>query len=284
MIGMLFLYLVGTLTLQTSMSYQPPLHLQVSSPAMIITAEPILSADAAIVMEESSGMVIYNKNAHNKHAIASLTKLMTSLLILENTVLQQSYIVPASAVALEGRKAGLFSGEELSIADLLRAALIHSGNDAAQTLAIGLDGSNAEFVKRMNLRAYYLGMKESLFANPHGLDHPDNYSSAFDVALLAKKILEFDFVRSTVQRTAADISDRSGAITHQLETTNELLSSDFPVYGLKTGTTDAAGQCFVGLIKIAGKNYIIVILGSENRFQDTKALIWALRNSENINS
>ncbi len=277
MIGMLFLYLIGSLTMHGSMQHAVPLHMHVSAPTAVIDTAPLISADTALVMEEDSGIIVYAKNPHKPHAIASITKLMTALVILENTVLQQTYVVPYSATAIEGRKAFLLAGEELTIADLLRATLIHSGNDAAITLAVGMSGSEAEFVRQMNLRAFYLGMKESSFANPHGLDHADNYSTAFDVALLAKKILEYDFVRTTVQRISATISGVDGARSYELETTNELLSSSFPVFGLKTGTTDAAGQSFVGLVKIEGKNYIIVILGSQDRFLDTKALIWALR-------
>lgn len=278
MISMLFLYLVGNLTFQATMLDGHQLQMSVSAPPVAIERAPVLSAQAAVVMEESSGMVIFAKNPHEERAIASITKLMTALVMLENTVLQQTAIVPVSATTIEGRKAKLFAGEELTIADLLRAALIHSGNDAALTLAIALDGSVDTFAERMNLRAYYLGMRDSSFANPHGLDDPNNFSTAFDVALLAKKSLEYPFVRETVQRISLTISDTSGQFVHELETTNELLSSSFPVFGLKTGTTDEAGQCFVGLVKHQGKNYIVVVLGSEDRFLDTKALIWALRN------
>lgn len=254
--------------------------MSVAAPEMRITTEPVLSADASLVMGQESGMILFAKNPKIKRPIASLTKLMTALVTLEDTSLEKTYQVPAEAAAIEGSSMQLVTGEKIQGAGLLKGLLINSGNDAAMTLALNIDKTVADFVERMNIRAHFLGMEDTHFANPHGLDHLDNYSTAFDIALLAKQLLQYQFVRDTTQKITDSVTDISGNFTHPLETTNELLKTTYPVFGLKTGTTEAAGQCFVGLIRLDGKNYIIVILGSENRFKDTKALIWALRNRD----
>jgi len=253
-----------------------PIDMQIFPPQKNITEEVKISAQSALVMDVESGMVIYQKNIHEKRSIASLTKLMTALIVLQETNLWETAEVKADAPLIEGGKMFLLSGEKMKVSDLLTGLLVRSANDSAVALAEYAGGTLSEFVQMMNLRAHYLGLKDTHFANPHGLDDPQNYSTAFDIALLAKKLLQSDFVRNTVQIQETVVSDVSGEFHHTLKTTNELLHSPFPIYGLKTGTTDAAGQCFVGLVKRSGREYLIVVLGSEDRFYDTKTLIWAI--------
>ncbi len=255
----------------------PVLNMSISVPQKDISESVEITAESALIMEVSSGMVIFGKNIHEQRSIASLTKLMTALVVLEEENIWNTASVSEEAVSVEGSSMYLLTGESLRISDLLIGVLVRSANDAALVLAEQAGESVKEFVQMMNRRAHYLGMKNTHFSNPHGLDDPENYSTAFDVALLSKKMIESDFVRRTAQIRKTSVSDITNSFSHELKTTNMLLSSPFSIYGLKTGTTDQAGECFVGLTKISGKEYLIVILGSSERFQDTKALIWAIR-------
>lgn len=241
-----------------------------------ITANIELSAESVLVMEIDSGVTVFEKNPGEKRAIASITKLMTALITLEEKILWETVSVPLEAAEIEGAQMHLLMGEKLQIGDLLQGLLIRSGNDAAVTLAFASAENIPAFVKKMNRKAHLLGLQNTSFANPHGLDDPEGYSTAHDVALLAKKILEYDFVRKTVLIRKIVVTDITGEFPHELKTTNKLLGTPFPIYGLKTGTTDEAGECFVGLTEVGGKEYLLVILGSESRFQDAKGLIWAL--------
>lgn len=281
MTGLLTLYLVGQLFLSAPADVGgilPPLRITVSAPPERLDRSVEVTAKAALVMEVESGMVLFAKNPSERLPIASLTKLMTALVTLEQVSLGATAVVPAAAVQVEGRKAYLAAGEELTVDDLLRALLIHSANDAAVTLAARVSGTEADFVKAMNRRAHFLGLKNTNFSNPHGLDEAENYASAFDISLIAKKLLGLPFTRPTVMARERTIADTGARFSHRLQTTNELLFTDFPVYGLKTGTTELAGECFIGLVRVDGREYLVTVLGSSNRFDDTKALIWALQN------
>jgi D-alanyl-D-alanine carboxypeptidase len=282
--GLLAIYLIGELFFGAAPAENippvPSLRLTVAAPAEPLTKTVELSAKAALIMEIDSGMVLYAKSADERLPVASLTKLMTALLILEQIALEATAVVPQAAAQVEGRKAYLAGGEELTVADLLRALLIHSANDAAVTLATRMSGTEAEFVTAMNRRAHFLGLKNTRFSNPHGLDQADHYASAFDITLIAKKLLDIPFARQTVQLRERTVTDTGGRFSHRLQTTNELLYSDFPVFGLKTGTTDQAGECFVGLVRVNGRKFLVTVLGSSDRFGDTKALIWALQNQD----
>lgn len=247
-----------------------------SPPPPYLLEQVELSAESVLIVEMESGMPLYAKNAKEERAVASLTKLMTALLLLEQGNLSRTTFISQEAASIEGSQAKLLSGEELYLDDLLEALLIKSANDAAIAIAQAHSGNTEAFVQQMNHRAAVLGMEQTHYQNPHGLDELDHYSSAFDLSLLARKLLEYQQVRPIVGTPKAVITDTTGAFEHELQTTNELLLSPFPISGLKTGTTDEAGQCFIGLMPWKGKEYLIIVLGSENRFQDTKALIWAM--------
>lgn len=240
-----------------------------------------VSAHSAVVLDVATGVALFTKNEREHRSIASLTKLMTAILVLEqyHNQLDTSATIPSLAMEVEGSRMFLLSGEEMTIANLLRGLLIRSANDAAVTLANTVGGTQEHFVELMNRRAHYLGLENTHFTNPHGLDNPENYSTARDVAFLAKYALTFPFIRETVSLREETVFDVSGKFSHTLKTTNELLGTSFPIFGLKTGTTEEAGECFVGLATLDKRDFLIVLLGSENRFQDTKALLWSLENS-----
>lgn len=253
--------------------------LPIAPPAKTINKEVEITAESALIMERDSAMIIYAKNIYEPKAMASLTKLMTALLILEDSDLWAVATTPEYATTVEGARMKLLPGENIYVKSLFTALLVRSGNDAAITLANFHSDSEMKFVEAMNDRARSLGLQNTQFKNAHGLDEVGHYSTAFDLAILANYLLDYQLIRDTVQIRKTTVYDITGEHEHELTSTNELLWSPFPVYGLKTGTTDEAGQCLIVYSKIDGQEYIIVILGSEDRFLDAKALIWSIRES-----
>lgn len=254
----------------------PPLTLHIAPLTQPIEKRVVLSADAAMVMDVESGAILYKKNIHKKRPIASLTKLMTALLTVERTRDDDVVRVSQRAYAAPGSQMHLLANERVYAKNLLMGLLIRSANDAAIALAEHISGTEEAFVVEMNRKARQMGLFDTQYKNAHGLDAEGAYSSAFDVTLLAKRLIANAKVREIVRQKEATITDVNKKIIHKVQTTNWLLSSPFPVYGVKTGTTEKAGQCFVALVKVRGREYLITVLGSTRRFSDTKALLWAL--------
>ncbi len=240
---------------------------------------PVLNAKSTLSMDLKSGTILYEKNAHQRLPIASITKLMTMLIILEENALNETVTVTANAARTEGSNMNLQAGEQISLNSLLQGTLIHSANDAAVALAEHNTGSTEKFVEKMNKRALELGLVNTHYANPTGLDHPDNYSSAYDIAQLSRIVYKKDFIRNTATTPEITVHSLNKNITHRLEATNELLDSYLNIKGLKTGRTDAAGQCFSAIAQNDQNNEIItVVLNSPDRFQETKILVdWSFR-------
>jgi serine-type D-Ala-D-Ala carboxypeptidase (penicillin-binding protein 5/6) len=170
-------------------------------------------------------------------------------------------------------------GEKITIENLLYGMLIHSGNDAAFALAKADSGNIDDFVKKMNKKAEVLGLKNTHFTNPIGLDDKDAYSTAYDLYLLSKFAYSNNFIKNAVKQTKKEIASSNHKIVHELENTNQLLKSYLDVEGLKTGTTDEAKQCLITIAKNKKGNKIItIILGSDDRFGESKILIdWTFR-------
>ncbi len=176
--------------------------------------------------------------------MASTTKIMTALIVLERANLDDELTVPASAV-IEGSSGRLETGERLSVRQLLIALLVASGNDAAVTLAEGVGGSQQAFVSDMNARARELGLAHTHFANAHGLDAPGHYSSVRDLVKLASVAMRDPFFRRTVSRRRASIPGPEGEGLRRYESENVLLDVDSDIDGVKTGMTDDAGFALV---------------------------------------
>ena len=243
------------------------------APARAATA-PDISADNAILVETSAGDVLFERRPDRPVPIASTTKLMTALIVLEETRL--SDIMPASRYrpAPVESQLGLAVGEEMTVADLLRALLLVSANDAAVTLAEGVSGSRAEFVRDMNARARELGLEDSRFANPIGLDAPGNRSTARDLVRLTLKLRSFPFFRRTVAREEVILD--SGNQVRKIENRNTLVSHP-RVDGVKTGHTRQAEYVLVGSGRSQlGVRLISVVLGAPteaDRNEDTMDLL-----------
>ncbi len=222
-------------------------------------APPVVNALSAVVVEESSGRIIYNKNALEKRSIASTTKIMTALVALENGNPEDKVIVSKRAAAIGGSTAGLREGEQYTLRELLYAMLMISGNDAAIAIAEHIGGSVEDFAVMMNDRARSLGAVNSHFITPHGLDRTDQYSTAYDVALITIEALKNPLFCTIVSTSSSNIPG------HSLYNTNELLSSYPGADGVKTGFTGQAGRCLVSTAKKNGMRLISVVLGSPTR-------------------
>jgi D-alanyl-D-alanine carboxypeptidase (penicillin-binding protein 5/6) len=226
-----------------------------------------LSAQRAILMDAATGRVLYEKNADEQSLIASTTKIMTGLLAAESGRLQETCQIPPEAVGIEGSSLYLKAGEELTLEQLLYGTMLRSGNDAAMALALALAGNEAAFVAQMNEKAAALGLKDTHFANPHGLDHEGNYSTARDLAKLACAALENPVFRQVVSTKEYAFGIRC-LVNH-----NKLLWRYEGAIGVKTGYTKAAGRLLVSAAERDGRRLVAVTMDAPNDWADHAALL-----------
>lgn len=229
-------------------------------------AAPSVSAQCAILLDADSGAVLYAQNTDTRSLIASTTKIMTAVVVLEHCPLDTEYTIPPEATGIEGSSIYLKAGERLTIRDLLYGMLLHSGNDAAVALALACSDSVPEFVALMNLKAQQLGLKNTHFENPNGLDGETHYSTAADLAELTRYALENDAFREIVSTKSICIGQR--ALTNH----NKLLWSVEGAIGVKTGYTKAAGRILVSAAERVGRRLIVVTINDGNDWQDHAAL------------
>ena len=247
-------------------------------PAAATPPPPALSAPQAILVQPQTGDVLLRRQADVPRPVASATKLMTALMVLENARLDDVLAaVPYDPAPAESR-IDLRAGERMTVRDLLRALLLESANDAAATLAAGIAGSQDAFVAKMNERARSLGLRATSFANPIGLDDPGNHSSARDLVVLTGRLRRNPFFRRTVAMRTAQLT--SGAHPRVVENRNELVGAVPFVNGVKTGHTLGAGYVLVGSATRDGVNVLSVVLGEPGegaRDTDTVNLLrWGL--------
>jgi serine-type D-Ala-D-Ala carboxypeptidase (penicillin-binding protein 5/6) len=221
---------------------------------------PLVDAHAYVIQDARTGEVLSSSNAHARLPIASITKLMTVLLALEQHKLSDVVAVDARAAAVGESSIGLAAGERLTVRDLVKGALIQSANDAADALALSVAPDYPSFARLMNDKAAELGLRDTHFVRPDGLDAPGEYSSAADVTRLARIVMRTRFVRETVrQETAAIAGGRT------LHTWDDLLSEFPQTIGVKTGHTSEAGWCQVAAARGRGTTVYATILGSPTR-------------------
>jgi D-alanyl-D-alanine carboxypeptidase (penicillin-binding protein 5/6) len=222
------------------------------------TAAPPRIDAAAYYLVGADGVVLARREARRRRAIASITKLMTALVTLERAELGEVVTVPSRAAALGGSTAFLRAGERLTVADLLRAMLVRSANDAAEALALHVgQGSEPRFVAAMNAKARALGLTDTHYANPHGLDVPGHVSSARDTTLLVRYALGVPFVREALGRTSVALPGG-----REFPSTDELLASWPPLVGGKTGHTDDAGWSQAAGAEARGATVYGTVLGT----------------------
>ena len=226
------------------------------------------NAKSAILIEVSTGEILYKYNPHEKLAPASMTKMMSLVIIMdaiEKGVIKYDDKITASsnAAGMGGSQILLEEGEQMSVDDLLKGITIASGNDAVVALAEAIAGSEANFVKMMNEKAVSMGLKNSYFQNSHGLDAENHYSSAYDMAMIARELVKYDKVIEYSAIYEAYLREGTNRQTW-LVNTNKLVRFKVGVDGLKTGYTNASGYCLTATMKKDDMRVIAVVMGEPN--------------------
>ena len=236
-----------------------------------------ITAPSAVLMDADSGKLLYSKNPHEVRPCASITKVMTLVLVMEaidSGKIKLTDMVTASehASSMGGSDIWLEPGEKMTVDDMVKATVVASANDAAVALAEYICGSEDDFVAKMNEKAKQLGMKETVFKNCNGLDEDGHVTSAYDVALMSKELIKH---RKIFQYSGIWMDSLRGGKT-QIVNTNKLLKSYSGITGLKTGTTSKAGSCITATAERDGLSLIAVVLGSasgKQRFKDAASLL-----------
>jgi len=231
-----------------------------------------LTAEAWIIAEVDTRTVIAEYNADEERAMASVTKLMTALVVRQNSELTDRVRISEAAAAIGEAEIGLIAGEVWSVRDLLAAVLVRSGNDAAYALAEHVGGSIEGFADLMNGVAADLGLEHSQFLNPHGLDEDGHYTSARDLAVIAAAALDDGVIAQLTRTRLIRFKPAPTGEDRIAGNTNRLLGRYPGVIGMKTGFTGEAGRVLVAVLEAEGRRFIGVVMGSENHFQDTAAL------------
>jgi D-alanyl-D-alanine carboxypeptidase len=236
-----------------------------------VVAGPGVAATAAILADESTGQVLFERNAGAGRAMASTTKVMTALLTLERLDERRVVVIGAGPPRVGEESLRLHKGERLTVRQLLLGLLVKSANDAGVALAEAVDGSEAAFVRRMNRKAAALRLAATHYVTPYGLDRPGHQTSARDLARLWEVAMRRADFRSLVATRAARIPGVPLSL-RRFVTTNELLGSYRWTVGGKTGFTNRAGRCLVASASRGGRRLVAVALGSPNAFVDVRAL------------
>ncbi len=225
-----------------------------------------LSAESAIVIEASTGRVVYESNPDARRSPASTTKIMTALVALESGDTSREIEVSPEAVGVEGSSVYLEAGEKVTLDALIRALLLESANDAAAAIAIAVSGSIDAFAVKMNEKAAELGLESTHFTNPHGLYDENHYTTARELAILASKALENDAFREIVStyRDSVEIGGESRFLLNH----NKLLKLYDGAIGVKTGYTKKSGRCLVSAAERDGLRLIAVTLGAPDDWND----------------
>jgi D-alanyl-D-alanine carboxypeptidase (penicillin-binding protein 5/6) len=233
-------------------------------------AVPDVTAEAAVLLDAGSGQVLFEKNARQRRPPASTTKIMTALLALEGGDLHQDVTVSPWAASVGEASLDLRAGEQLTLEDLIYGALLESGNDACVAIAEHIAGTEPNFVMLMNQKAKLLGAEDTSFKNTNGLPAEGHYTTAKDLAVITRYALENPVFKKIVSTRDKIIG---GPGERYLNNTNRLLWSFSWADGVKTGTTNEAGQCLVASGTINGRQIISVVLNSENRWSDSIKLL-----------
>lgn len=249
------------------------------------SSEPEINSRAAIVLEKSTGTILYGKNENEQRKMASTTKIMTCVIVLE-TVTDLSEIVTVSkkAAGIGGSRLGLTSNAQVTVKDLLYGLMLCSGNDAAIALAEFVGSSVEGFAVLMNAKASELGLTNTHFVTPHGLDNDEHYTTSYELALLTSYALKNEtFCKIVSTHSYSVMINNSSKSIHN---TNELLGFLNGVYGVKTGFTNGANRCLVSSCKRGNMDIICVVLGADTkkfRTQDSIKLIeYAFSNFEMV--
>lgn len=247
--------------------------------------EPIINSRSAIIYDRTSGSVLFGKNENEKRKMASTTKIMTAIIVIENSRLDDIITVSSKAAGTGGSRLGLHKDDKISIRDLLYGLLLCSGNDAAVALAEYVGGSLTEFATLMNNKCNSLGLVSTHFVTPHGLDDDSHYTTAYELAVITNYALKNQTFYNYVGTKNYTVSINGRA--KNLSNTNELLGNLNGVYGVKTGFTNGANRCLVTAVKRDNMDLICIVLGADtkkDRTRDSVQLIeYAFKNFKMVN-
>ena len=238
---------------------------------------PNVNSRKAVVIERKSRRVLYGKKENERAKMASTTKIMTALVVIQNTNLNNIVEVSKKAASIGGSRLKLKKGDKITVKDLLYGLMLKSGNDAAVALAEYVGGSVADFAELMNKNAEKLGLKNTHFVTPHGLDDEEHYTTAYELALLTDYALKNEVFADIVKTKSASITVNGQIRT--INNTNELLGNLNGVYGVKTGFTNGAGRCLVTAIKREDLDIICVVLEADTKKDRTKDSVKLIENT-----
>ncbi|MDA3935653.1 MAG: D-alanyl-D-alanine carboxypeptidase [Actinomycetota bacterium] len=236
-------------------------------------ALPDLSMPAGILVT-SDGRELWSRDSNERRAMASTTKIMTAIVVLESAELDEKVSVSAGAASTGESAAGIKAGDTLSVGELLEAMLVKSGNDAAVALAEHIAGGEEAFVEMMNAKTVDLDLQDTHFTNPHGLDDPDHYSTASDLATMARYAMRLDEFARVVGLAETTVSGGDGART--LRNSNELVGGYPGATGIKTGWTNRAGYCLAASAERDEIDLMAIVLGTnsqDRRFIEARRLL-----------
>lgn len=232
-------------------------------------ATQLCSGQSAVLLEAQSGRVLYSKNAHQTLPMASTTKIATAITVIENCDVSQMVTVNEKAVGIEGSSIYLQKNEKITVLDLLYGLMLRSGNDSATALAYHVSGSVEDFAQLMNSTAKKVGANNTNFVNPHGLDHSDHYTTAYDLALITAYALK----NSTFSEIVSCKRTKIGANQMDIANKNKLLFSYPECNGVKTGFTKKSGRCFVGSAYKENMQLVAVVLNCGPMFEESKNML-----------
>lgn len=232
-----------------------------------------VSAKAAVLINGDNGEVIYAKNAHERMPMASTTKIMTGLLLCEYGNFDREITVTSEMLRVEGSSMGLLAGDRVTLHDLLYGLMLASGNDAANVIAFTIGGSLEGFAKKMNQKAKELGLKNTSFATPSGLDADDHYTTAYELAKITQYAMAIPEFAEAVATEKAVLNYGNPPYRRSLSNHNKLLKNYKDAVGVKTGFTKKSGRCLVSAAKRDGKFVIAVTLNAPDDWQDHTNLL-----------
>ena len=231
-------------------------------------ATPTVSASSAILINANTGEIIYEKQADERRAMASTTKIMTAIVAIENGDLDATITVPAGAVGIEGSSLYLKKGEKMTLYELLQGLMLRSANDAAEAIALSLCGSVDAFADLMNEKAKVLGLCNTHFTNPHGLHDEEHYTTAKELGIIASYAMKNETFREICSLKKANLPGNRIVVNH-----NKLLFSFEGACGVKTGFTKSSGRCLVSAAERDGVMLVAVTLNAPNDWNDHKEML-----------
>lgn len=248
-----------------------------SSVSVCALSEEEITSPGAVLVETTTGKILFEKNAHEQRACASITKVMTLLLVMEaldegKITLDETITSSAHAASMGGSDIWLEEGEQMTVDDMIKATAVASANDCAVALAEHICGSEDDFVAKMNDRAKELGMKDTVFKNCNGLDEEGHITSAYDVSVMSCELIKH---KKIFDYTSIWLDTLRGGET-QIVNTNKLLKTYNGITGLKTGTTSQAGSCITATAERNGLSLCAVVLGADSgtaRFKEASTLL-----------